>query len=198
MTLLVADFVFDGLDSNRVLAFLADAMQHVIYSCPFHEMTGRIFGGSRHTRSWGCPEMGKGTHYATKYKVSLDADSSVTCIKCFTPKDTGEDNFNHPTKCENRDQYQDWWRALPYIVWRVRAIRSVVFAKLGLSEDHFQCLADYVLWLPRTGVFTNDRRITNLIAVAFAYFRAREVGLLGPVGLVFDGASFRFFSFAMD
>ncbi|KAJ3846449.1 hypothetical protein EV368DRAFT_89012 [Lentinula lateritia] len=180
--------IFQGYPSTTaIFKRLNDVMSTVIRGCAFHVvMTGGQV--SDHQELWRCTAgfLGKNSEFKKRFTLSLHAQYAACCFDCWTPQDQA---FKHgPQRCKRvgRTQWESWWRAVPYLVFRTTYLRVRVFLALGLSEGAFSSIDVYADWLtsPAQSLAdpTRDIRITNLIAVVFVYFSLRTEGKLNGAG----------------
>ncbi|KAJ4468690.1 hypothetical protein C8J55DRAFT_584578 [Lentinula edodes] len=193
--------IFEGYPSSTaIFTWLNDVMGSVIRGCAFHVvMTGGQ--SSDHSELWRCTAglLDKNSEFKKGFTLKLRAQYAACCFDCWTPQDQA---FKHgPGRCKGvgRTQWESWWRAVPYLVFRTTYLRVRVFLALGLSEGAFSSIDLYADWLTRPAQSladpNRDIRITNLIAVVFVYFRLRTEGKLKGSGgclgldngLVFNG-----------
>ncbi|KAE9387628.1 hypothetical protein BT96DRAFT_981372 [Gymnopus androsaceus JB14] len=99
----------------------------------------------------------------------------------------------HPdtgTNQSNQNHWEDWFRVLPYLVFRVKALRELIFAELGIDETVFDNdIVVYAVWVTfSVGGDVNDDRITNLIVLCATYLHLRMSGRLSlpPGGFKLD------------
>ncbi|KAJ3846668.1 hypothetical protein EV368DRAFT_69740 [Lentinula lateritia] len=181
--------IFQGYPSSTaIFKRLNDVMGSVVRGCVFHVvMTGGQ--SSDHSELWRCTAglLGKNSEFKKGFTLKLRAQYSACCFDCWTPQDQA---FKHgPDRCKlvGRSQWESWWRAVPYLVFRTTYLRVRVFLALGLSEGAFSSIDLYADWLtsPAQSLADPDRdiRITNLIAVMFVYFRLRTEGKLKGAGV---------------
>ncbi|KAJ3710044.1 hypothetical protein C8R42DRAFT_649031 [Lentinula raphanica] len=190
------------LDTQRILKdhspthvlfhFLHHAMSPIIRHCAYHHVMLKSHPESHH-QLWRCPKRisHKNSEYKKEFTIKLVAQDGACCFKCWTPQDP---IFHHGTSgCDivDGDQWEQWWRAVPYLVFRTEYLRTKVFDVLGIPVDTFPTLRSFASWLTLSAQDTSDPeydfRITNLIVLVYVYFRfSTESSLVIGTGLVLD------------
>lgn len=132
--------------------------------------------GSSHSTLYNCngAMSHKDNYYYRVFRLTVRPPKNHVCHACWTP--TNIQDFNHP-KSESqscpteRRSWEDLFRGIPYIIWRVKEIRHAIFKKLGLSEnmfDDFVSVVDYARWLEKS--LTNSYPVLcNVYAVVWAF-----------------------------
>ncbi|KAL0566552.1 hypothetical protein V5O48_015458 [Marasmius crinis-equi] len=128
------------------------------------------------------------------FKVLLNAPKDIACYSCYTP--LGADLlFQHEKWCpkqmkktaNERQSWEDWWQGVPYLIWRVPALREVVFTYLGVPAGLLDETFDYASWLgqkvtkPGTGAYA-DKRFTNYVLVQYVFWVLRDTKIVWPEG----------------
>ncbi|KAK0197709.1 hypothetical protein F5146DRAFT_995341 [Armillaria mellea] len=149
----------------NMLQFTADKLVGAADSCVYHTMLNQELN-TDHSSLWN--ECSSGMR---------------CCYFCGTPR---RHEFKHQKamKCDD-DKLADWLKGLAYIIWRTTALRQLIFPALGLGVDEFPASYSYKLWLGDQPT-TNLKLTSNLVLVAFAYFKADEAGVLPKDELEFD------------
>lgn len=136
------------------------------------------------------PMGSKDTDYYLKYRATINIPTNL-CFKCWTP--TNETYFRHPREesgvaCSGRDNYEDLYRGIPYIIFRCSVIRKLVFEWLGSPgmADTFQSTTDWVRWLeqPTSRSFVTLR---NFLTLTWAFISISDENGLPEEALSFDG-----------
>lgn len=172
------DLVFhDHPTAGKLFEFLNEQLSTVVRTCPYEQvMLGAV--ASDHDRLWKCSTTllsNKNYEYKRVFTLGLTADRGACCYRCWTPQ---HPEFNHPEEpCEGggRSDWEGWWRAVPYLIWRTRYLREVVFKALGIPSTAFYHCEVYAAWLTQPAHFIFNagfnRKVTNLVAVVYAYFK---------------------------
>ncbi|PBK81530.1 hypothetical protein ARMGADRAFT_1144090 [Armillaria gallica] len=169
----------------KMLQFTADKVVGVADSCVYHTMMNQELN-TDHSSLWnGCSSgmrSGSNSSHYEVFRVGFFFKSGC-CYLCGTPHWHG---FKHrrAKKCDD-DKLADWLKGLAYIIWRTKALRQLIFPALGLDVDEFPASYSYKLWLSDQPT-TKLTLTSNLVLVAYAYFKADEVGVLPKDELEFD------------
>ncbi|KAF8054099.1 hypothetical protein FPV67DRAFT_1683438 [Lyophyllum atratum] len=179
-------------DGTAILNYLKPWWRWSIDGCVAHTVL-ELPNDSHHTSLHQCPLplRTSTSHYYTCYRPLLfTTASALACWSCWCPQPFPDFGHDHSTgkSCRN-EQHQDFWRAVPYLVWRCTALRTAVFGRLGLSADCLSTTEEFARWLVQVTVLP-DRRITNLVAVVYAYFHLKNERRLPSPPFIFDGKSF--------
>ncbi|KAJ3902464.1 hypothetical protein F5879DRAFT_991007 [Lentinula edodes] len=132
-------------------------------------------------------------HYYQCFRRALHAPDGV-CFSCWTPVSASA--FLHApvppgakvrSFCTGRQGYEDIFRALPYIIWRIDEYRHATFAYLGAPHlaDVFKSTVDYTRWLTQLSTPSNTCLI-NLHYLVFAWLKLRKLGQLPTHRLEFN------------
>ncbi|KAL0059322.1 hypothetical protein AAF712_013949 [Marasmius tenuissimus] len=177
----------------KVLNFIAAVMDNYITTCTAHTILDDSLSPS-HDSTHKCTHciFEEDSHFHAIFQKLINAPFG-TCFFCFTP--LGNDlAFNHVNICgkpqrgggrTERSDWEEWWRVIPYLVWRVPELRATVFKFLGIDEDQSRMLEDTFSWakwlslpvVPRDFINKfSDRRLVNLVAVVYAYLFLKSTG----------------------
>ncbi|KAL0060147.1 hypothetical protein AAF712_013073 [Marasmius tenuissimus] len=192
--------IFAGYETRKdIFVFLSGAMEQVVNICPVHYFLLPKDLDSGNHPAWQCTEMcaAIGSYFKDVFCPALNVQPLVTCTICLTPIQTSHESFDHIKRCTkgrlpDRSNWQGWWRWVPYVVWRTKALRDVVFPAMGLSPDHFRELLDYAHWLSFPCYWTHpgsrSGAITNLFAVVFVFFTlsSRKKCMIPRKGFMLD------------
>ncbi|KAJ3752464.1 hypothetical protein EV360DRAFT_75332 [Lentinula raphanica] len=151
-------------DTQSICAFIRLCFNELENSCPFHQIMQGVHA-SDHDLMCSCtdPAASVGSEYYTTFTRSLVFPNPQYSI------------FKHPPKsCYPEGNLRDWWRSIPYLVFRTQRLRTAVFNALGIDPDAFPSLSHYALWLVRQAIpFTDTQRrnrtFTNLAAIVFMF-----------------------------
>ncbi|KAK0493019.1 hypothetical protein EDD18DRAFT_1357430 [Armillaria luteobubalina] len=87
-------------------------------------------------------------------------------------------------KCDD-ERLCDWIKGLAYVIWRTEALRRVIFPAVGRGANDFPTSRSYKLWLSKRPAPTLTLS-SNLLLVAWAYFKADDAGVLPQMAMQFD------------
>ncbi|THU77780.1 hypothetical protein K435DRAFT_877408 [Dendrothele bispora CBS 962.96] len=162
-----------------------------------HISAGQSFKSPRTPdKTYVCPiQVGKWCEYEGDpcclyiHIIDVHQDFGKVCWKCWTP--TALEELQHPTVipgtiCRGRENFEDLYRAVPYLVWQIRALRKPVFKLLGLKRyvDCFTSTIDWCHWLAHPATETLPD-LTNLVS-SFAYAYLYSLGRLPSDSLEID------------
>ncbi|KAJ3767163.1 hypothetical protein FB446DRAFT_822329 [Lentinula raphanica] len=158
---------------SEIFEFILSTFTQLQTSCPYHQiMEGTHSEDHELMRACTNSAISQGSEYQSLFTTSLRFTPYTHCWKCCTPVHSV---FKHlPKECTyERGNLQDWWRGIPYLVFRTTALRNIIFSTLGIPPDVFPTLRAYTAWLilcpipPRDP--RNSNRFTNLSVVVFTY-----------------------------
>ncbi|KIK53051.1 hypothetical protein GYMLUDRAFT_63923 [Collybiopsis luxurians FD-317 M1] len=123
---------------HKVFDFINDRLGQVVHACTFHEvMEGDNPGNHQLMRKCSNSSVGDDSEYHLEYSVLIVLENYTACFKCLTPNhEVFSHDYQHCNKME-RQGWQDWWRGVPYLVFRCKYLRELVFTYLGLNVDSF-------------------------------------------------------------
>ncbi|GAV98674.1 dna partial [Lentinula edodes] len=171
------DVVFDEHPTMGLLfEFLNEQLSTVVRTCPYEQiMLGAV--ASDHDRLWKCSTTllsDKQYEYKRVFTLGLTAGRGC-CYKCWTPQHPEFNHSDEPCAGGPRSDWEGWWRAVPYLIWRTTYLREVVFQALGIPSTAFYHCEVYAAWLtqPAHDIFNAgfNRKVTNLVAVVYTYFK---------------------------
>ncbi|KAK7458679.1 hypothetical protein VKT23_009678 [Stygiomarasmius scandens] len=186
------DFVKLHGGYSTVFNFIAVWMYKNRASCPYHALLPSSHN-ENHRTLLNCsgPIGGLENHYYSVYRKVLRSRKGH-CYHCWRP--TSVQAFNHPRKgCTNdRDLYEDKFRGIPYLVWRVEALRRLVFDFLGLSDNlhSFSSTVDYCRWLTSLYNSGANTSMTNMHLVIYAFASLQDNQQIPKEEYELDGKSF--------
>ncbi|KAJ3871510.1 hypothetical protein F5051DRAFT_446118 [Lentinula edodes] len=190
------DVVFDEHPTmGKLFEFLNEQLSTVVRTCPYEQiMLGAV--ASDHDRLWKCSTTllsDKRYEYKRIFTLGLTAGRGC-CYKCWTPQHPEFNHSDEPCAGGPRSDWEGWWRAVPYLIWRTTYLREVVFQALGIPSTAFYHCEVYAAWLtqPAHDIFNAgfNRKVTNLVAVVYTYFKLLIKGeIVRPAkGLTLDRA----------
>ncbi|KAF5370967.1 hypothetical protein D9757_009899 [Collybiopsis confluens] len=177
----------------QILNYVGTQLQDFVNTCPFEAV---VFGRTttNHSFMFHCPDA-HGTDYVDEFKFwkeSLAFLPYSACHFCLCPQLTafGGHPINKPCRRKDeannhtidREGWKAWICTLPYLIFKVHALRDLVFGQLGIPSNSFPTLDKYEAWVADR-VLSNGaaekstvEKLTHLILVAFVYFRLMEDG----------------------
>ncbi|KAF5343186.1 hypothetical protein D9758_016927 [Tetrapyrgos nigripes] len=164
----------DGI--HKYVAFWAKKHQGV---CIFH-LIAPVAVGDRHRLLITCggPLGTAECHYYAVFKNVLGYPYGV-CYRCGTPMRSAP-VFQHEVACTDnaREGYENIFRGVPYIVWRVESLRALVFTYLGIRHHvhAFVSTVDYARWLSQPFDPNAGRVLSNMMLIVFAFAKLLEGG----------------------
>lgn len=145
------------------------------------------------------PMGSKHVDYYVKFRTTINLPTD-TCWVCWSPTDrAAKPFFKHPPsgrgiRCNGREDYEDLYRGLTYIIFRCSTLRKAIFEWLDAPwlATKFKSTTDWVRWLemPTSRLFVN---LTNYLTLVWAYIEMYTEGSLPKGELKFDGEFALFF-----
>ncbi|KAJ8074356.1 hypothetical protein PM082_012669 [Marasmius tenuissimus] len=105
---LVGEAIFAGYETkDAIFAYLAEVMENLVNTCPVHHFLRPTERECVHA-AFLCTELiaMPGSYFKGAFKLALNCNGQVTCVKCFTPTGTSVEDFNHPVSCKKLNQEQ--------------------------------------------------------------------------------------------
>ncbi|KAJ3709878.1 hypothetical protein DFJ43DRAFT_1162384 [Lentinula guzmanii] len=181
---------------DALLDFVGTSLSNLVDGCAFHGIMNHDTPSS-HRKVYRCSEpriADHGSEYKSTFTKALHGRRRTVCFRCWCPMLPSFEN--HPDEvCEkgtnhsNRNHWEDWFRVLPYLIFRVKGLRDVVFQELGIDESVFHSnILSYAAWVTLPAG-TDDDRVTNLIILTATYLSLRITGKILPPsdGFELDG-----------
>ncbi|ESK80773.1 hypothetical protein Moror_15439 [Moniliophthora roreri MCA 2997] len=174
--------VFSSTCADTILEFIASRMGALVGSCAMHTVLGLKANG--HSVVHYCSlQVSRGVgFYRSRFTKLLNTDGDHICPRCWCPL---RSVFSHESGwCKNNDrsEWEDWWRVVPYLVWVCTELRARVFEEVGIPLDHFTEPLDYARWLVLPCHWTNesrmDARLTNMGAIMYTWLKLHTSGNL--------------------
>ncbi|THU80356.1 hypothetical protein K435DRAFT_809941 [Dendrothele bispora CBS 962.96] len=111
---------------------------------------------------------------------------SRICFQCSAPTSISHIGHNMGN-CTNRVWEQNFFHGLPYIVFRVKPLSTLIFEHLDIAEyvDSFKTTMDYVRWLSLS-VTKECPPFLRLHTVVWVYTNLIETKKLSEGGIVWD------------
>ncbi|THU93153.1 hypothetical protein K435DRAFT_799944 [Dendrothele bispora CBS 962.96] len=178
----------DSRTADTITEDLGSLLLDINFSCTYHLVTNQDPNAAHSVFQCCGPLGGTQSHYYQVFRTSMHHRTQV-CWKCWTP--TALEELQHPTVipgtiCRGRENFEDLYRAVPYLVWQIRALRKPVFKLLGLKRyvDCFTSTIDWCHWLAHPATETLPD-LTNLVS-SFAYAYLYSLGRLPSDSLEID------------
>ncbi|THU90195.1 hypothetical protein K435DRAFT_802197 [Dendrothele bispora CBS 962.96] len=115
-----------------------------------------------------------------------NADLNEPALQCSAPTSISRIGHNMGN-CTNRVWEQNFFHGLPYIVFRVKPLSTLIFEHLDIAEyvDSFKTTMDYVRWLSLS-VTKECPPFLRLHTVVWVYTNLIETKKLSEGGIVWD------------
>ncbi|KAK7461519.1 hypothetical protein VKT23_007724 [Stygiomarasmius scandens] len=180
--------IFQGRTGPQLLDVLASHLKELIEKCVYHSVMN--VEGSLHGTLFDCPDRscGQGSFYREKYTKALNVrQGQCICYECWFPIGMEESVLQHGSeRCFGRNSrsryYADWFRCLPFLVWRVEKLRKLIFGHLGIDDSKaklLESLIDWTRWVTLPAL-NSDTRVTNFVAIVYAYLDLRVSKKIKP------------------
>ncbi|KAJ3859170.1 hypothetical protein EV359DRAFT_86725 [Lentinula novae-zelandiae] len=183
------DRVFeDHPTTTLIFQYLHEQMSAVVRTCPYEQvMLGTV--ARDHQRLWRCSTVllsNKKYEFKKVFTLGLKAEDGSCCFRCWTPQHPEFYHEDEPCDGFSRAEWEGWWRALPYLVWRTAFLREKLFPELGIALDAFANARAYAAWLTQPAHQVLDlnfnRKVTHLVAVVYLYFKLLTRNEVTPPG----------------
>ncbi|KAJ3979705.1 hypothetical protein F5890DRAFT_1478318 [Lentinula detonsa] len=178
---------------NDLLDFVGTSLSNLVDGCAFHGIMNHDTPSS-HRKVYRCSEpriAEHGSEYKSTFTKALHGRRHAVCFRCWCPMLPSFENHpdevcNKGTNHSNRNHWEDWFRVLPYLIFRVKGLRDLVFQELGINGTVFHSnILSYAAWVTLPAG-TDDERVTNLIILTATYLSLRITGKISPPGGGFE------------
>ncbi|GLB36939.1 hypothetical protein LshimejAT787_0312260 [Lyophyllum shimeji] len=145
---------------DDILKFIAPLVDNVIHSCVAHSVLGLQSSDSHRSLHAFHKHVSEGV-------LGLLVPSAVRVVWPWRPGRAAVRRRGAP----------GFLAAVPYLVWRCQELRTRVFSFLCVNAEALSTTDAFTRWLMAMSS-VDDRRISNLVALVYAYFVLRKDGLL--------------------
>ncbi|KAF5390736.1 hypothetical protein D9757_004567 [Collybiopsis confluens] len=165
-------------DISALFDFIAAEFSKVLNNCAFHTVMTR--STTLHNKVYACSERAVSSptgEYKKIFTKVLRVDKTIVgtvCCRCWCPQHAAFGDHPERKVCPkdgHRASWEDHWRMLGYLIFRVTALRDPIFSAVGIPLDSFSTIAEYASWLTQPAPSAPENMVTNFVVVAYTYFR---------------------------
>lgn len=142
-----------------------------------------------HNKMFRCSHstmMANQSEYRQHFRNCITFSGVMACFRCGVPtQGQGHSNLVG-NQCPHED-WQEWMKPPCYIIFRVSALKSVVFEALGIPLDTFPNLLAYAHWLGFDSNPTDlNSNLANLHEILITYWKLAKADQTPPGPHSFD------------
>ncbi|KAF8065972.1 hypothetical protein FPV67DRAFT_1450194 [Lyophyllum atratum] len=189
--------------SDAILKYVTPMVMAMKDACVAHYVLQQE-NQDHHTQLRFCdyPLRSKDSHYYTQFRRQMnDRQCNIlACWTCWCPVPypaLGHHEQDTGRRCSEHT-HQDFWRGISYLIWRCTPLREAVFGFLHVDHTLLIGTSVFAKWLIKpASTFTPNRKISNLVAIVYAYLCLQEQGALPSGALTLDGKQESLLSFQL-
>ncbi|KAF8056316.1 hypothetical protein FPV67DRAFT_1678290 [Lyophyllum atratum] len=178
--------------SDDILKYLISVVNVMKDGCIAHTVLQQD-NNDLHTELRHCeyPLRDDESHYYVQFRPQLKPTkkSLKACWSCWCPYPWPDVHHGDSIgrACIHED-HQDFWRGIVYLIWACTALRDAVFGFLRVDPTLLRSTSLFAQWLLKSASKVKvNRKVTNLVAIVYAYARLQEDDALPPGPLDLDG-----------